>query len=1175
MTPVDHGFTPEQRQAIRATGTSVALTAGAGCGKTFVLTERFLSHLQPDAEQRADLNQLVAFTFTERAAREMRDRIRSKCRQRLQHAEDDDARYWLELWRDLDTARVTTIHSFCATFLQTHAVEAKLDPSFRVLNQAQADTLLAELIDDQIRASLAQRDEGTINLILEYGLPRTKAFVQTLVTRFRKLDWSRWLAASAEDVVAAWKDHHQGEFLPAQLSSLAESPAALRVVQVMRETVLDQATMRNRQAVLLDLLPKLADSQQPLDDLTAIREAAKVQGAAKKTWPDEHAYETFKREAALLRKEIDQTGKYVAFDNESVLSVAQMGCDTLQLSADVVEQYDQAKRERAVLDFEDLLIRTSRLLTDPIHESLRRATSSQIHSLLVDEFQDTDQTQVELVKALCGDQMLDGKLFFVGDKKQSIYRFRGAQPDIFEQLRQQIPAAGRLPLSLNFRSQPGILHFVNAIFSERFGESYQALQAHRTQVIDGPNVEFMWAASDEKPRAAGAKRRARQHEADWIARRICELLEGSELVVADEASNIESDDGESDDGGDAAGPALRVAQPGDVVILFRALSDVAIYEEALRNHGIDYYLVGGHAFYAQQEIFDLLNLLRSVTSGADEVSLAGVLRSPMFGLTDEALFWLAKHPRGLNAGLMAPVPSALGDQQQDCVLRAAETIRHLRDLKDRLSVADLINEALRRTGYDAVLLAEFLGQRKLANLHKLIHQARENDHDGFSLSDFIVQLSQFVADQPREALAATQAETANVVRLMTIHQAKGLEFPLVIVPDLARGGDHRPAAVALSDSLGPLLPCPKDQESTASTGLDMYRFSDREGERSESDRLFYVACTRAADYLLLSSSVFPDGWPSGDWPQLMAERFDLEAGELHGTLRPGFERPMIRVTSERPAGAGKAKEKAARLDLDAWQTEIDQIIQRGAVPSLTAVQPVAIDLGARRRFSFSQLTSTLHAAPESLDDDRQPGFGDPASGTESDEAIRIGTLVHRVLEHIDFGRPADVEALIRQHASRHRPNNDRAATEAARLVQTFLSSTLATELALAQQIHREVEFMLAWPPGESHQGTRYLHGTVDCLYQDTEGAWRIVDYKTNQVGHGQLEAVASRYEMQMFIYAMAAEQVLNELPQQLSLFFLRPGTAYDLPWNDEARSQGHDLVNCAMETIVDNVVDPA
>ena len=222
--------------------------------------------------------------------------------------------------------------------------------------------------------------------------------------------------------------------------------------------------------------------------------------------------------------------------------------------------------------------------------------------------------------------------------------------------------------------------------------------------------------------------------------------------------------------------------------MFRALTNVEYYEEALRRYGIDYYLVGGHAFYAQQEIYDLVNLLRSLANPGDAVSLIGVLRSPMFALLDETLFWLGQHPEGVPGGLMAEtLPAELSPEQAGRVRRATATLAELRSLKDRLSVAELIRRSLAQTGYDAVLLAEFLGERKLANLNKLIDDARSFDQSGiFTLADFITQLSQFIARQPDEPLAATHPESVNVVRLMSIHQAKGLEFPVVVVADLDR-----------------------------------------------------------------------------------------------------------------------------------------------------------------------------------------------------------------------------------------------------------------------------------------------------------------------------------------------------------------------------------------------------
>ena len=334
----------------------------------------------------------------------------------------------------------------------------------------------------------------------------------------------------------------------------------------------------------------------------------------------------------------------------------------------------------------------------------------------------------------------------------------------------------------------------------------------------------------------------RRREADWIARRIRGLLDGGEPIVCDSAPIGE--------------PITRAAKPGDIAILFRALSDVAFYEDALRRRGVDYYLVGGHAFYAQQEIFDLVNLLRTLNSPSDLVSLVGVLRSGFFSLADETLFWLAQHPEGLAGGLFAErLPSEIGAEQ---TARCDSPLRRSRPCGRRkigCSVCQLIDEALERTGYDAALLNEFLGERKLANLRKLVEQARGFQRGGYlGLSDFIAELSEFVAAQPDEPLAAMHSEDMNVVRLMTVHQSKGLEFPVVIVPDIQRPTHAGSDGVHMDRELGPLVRMPSRGSETAPVGgYELWRMREKQAEAAELNRLFYVATTRAADYLILSS----------------------------------------------------------------------------------------------------------------------------------------------------------------------------------------------------------------------------------------------------------------------------------------------------------------------------------
>jgi ATP-dependent helicase/nuclease subunit A len=1169
-------WTDEQRRAVEARGVSVALSAGAGCGKTFVLTERFLAQLQPHgrtAPGGSELGQLVAITFTERAAREMRDRIRKACRKQLRDAPEEQVSYWLELIRQLDTARISTIHSFCGTLLRGHAVEAGLDPQFRVLDQAQAQTLLYESLDERLRSRLADRSAEVIELVVEFGLEQLYDMIRTLLGRRQEIDWPRWRSETADELLDRWKGYWRTDTVPRVLRQIADSPAADEILKLARRepSVTRNAAMQQRLKFILTRLPTLCESGDPKGELAEIQENAKVQGGGgKRDWDREEAYNRFRDAAEKLRDLIKRVQPRLEFDHQEARPAAETALRLLGVAGDVAQEYDRRKRESRALDFDDLLIRTRELLTGPGRETLRKRLASQIRLLLVDEFQDTDPLQVELVKALCDEELTRGRLFFVGDFKQSIYRFRGAQPHVFRRLRGEIPPEGRLPLTLNFRSQPAVLDFVNALFCDALGANgasgreYEALRPDRPQVSPTPAVEFLWAteppggdstgrpsaSEDASSGTAGQAERLRRREADWIARRLRAMLDSPERIVYD---------GEAARAGE---PAARPVAPGDVALLFRALSNVELYEEALRRYGIDYYLVGGHAFYAQQEIFDLLNLLRAISSPCDEVSLAGVLRSPLFSLLDETLFWLARHPGGLSGGLFAEeLPTELQTQQRGRVEFAAAVLRELRAIKDRVPTAQLIGEALERTGYDAILLAEFLGERKLANLRKLMEQARSFDRSGiFTLADFITQLSQFVTRQPDEPLAATHPESSKVVRLMTIHQAKGLEFPVVVVPDVDRSRRGPTASVAFTPELGPMVKC-RDGNS----GFDLHMLAEADEDRAELVRLLYVATTRAADYLILSAGVPELGSAKGPWMELIGRRFDLASGELRTGLPPGYGEPKILVTTSEPPLDGRPPAAGVRPGLAERVEEARQMAERGAgrVPAYLA--PVRPDPTARRQYSFSRLTGAMHTRDLSHRADPLQAAEPPAV-----DPVGLGTLVHAVLAEIDFARPAsgypgDVSAVVRRHAQRHLPDADDELDEPIEMVRRFVASARAAEIVAAEEVYPELEFLLAWPPGNNAEPDgRYLQGFIDCLYRDAAGEWHLVDYKTNRVTAATLGAVAGQYEMQMLLYALAAETILGRPPVELALSFLRPGLEHHFPWNDAARRRVVELVDRAM-----------
>jgi ATP-dependent helicase/nuclease subunit A len=1195
-------WTDQQRRAIVARDVSVALSAGAGCGKTYVLTERFLSHLEPGNADPARLGQLVAITFTERAAREMRNRIRTACRNRLLDCPEEEVEYWLELLRELDTARISTIHSFCGSLLRSHAVEAGLDPRFRVLDQAQADTLLSELIDEQLRDKLGDCPMGErgqvpiLDMTVRYGLNGLKEMVAQLLKRRQEIDWSYWRGVTFENLTAKWQDYYQHEALPRMLQPIGASPEANTVLEIARQNPSSHAVMKKHLAFLLENLPNLAKSDNLPEMLCKLREATIVRGAGtKKDWPSEELYKQYCEAVTTFRKTIDGFKDKIAFDANTARPAAEIGLQLLQLADSVGQAYDAEKQALGVLDFNDLLIHAKRLLVAPQKSSLRKNLAAHLRLLLVDEFQDTDPLQVELVKALCDNEVTGGKLFFVGDFKQSIYRFRGADPRVFRHLREEILPGGRLPLSLNFRSQPAILDFVNALFNEEFQE-YEPLRPHRPQIGPMLAVEFLWAAEsdnpdensplsirerirvraddssdsdtserlfiaqesllngadDESARDQTPTERRRRREADWIARRIRAMIDSGEKIVWDQASSK------------AGKPGTRAVQPGDIALLFRALTDVEYYEDALRRYGIDYYLVGGHAFYAQQEVFDLLNLLRALESPCDQLSLLGVLRSPFFNLLDETIFWLARQPDGLFGGLFSEtLPPQLGKEQQKQVEFAAKTLGELLAMKDRMPIARLITEAIERTGYDAILLAEFLGERKLANLYKLIEQARSFDQSGiFTLSDFITQLAEFVARQPDEPLAATQSETMNVVRLMTIHQSKGLEFPIVVVPDIARPQRGPGAAVAFTPELGPMV---KDDE--ASVGYDLFSIAEKEEAKAELVRLLYVATTRAADYLILSSGVGSLGEIKGPWMELLGRRFDIFTGKaIQADLR-------VKVTTTKPPLQSEPSETYGRQSLKKLLEKAEIMVKKGEGRLPKYLAAVAPDKTARRQFSFSRLSGSLqeHSTPRLVEVEDTEEFFAPAL-----DPLGIGTLVHAVLAEVDFANPGDFTAIIRRHAVNTGEQTFLSADsengnvpfmpkinldEPIDMIGRFLASPRAAQIASAEEVHRELEFLLAWPPGKAQSGGRYLQGFIDCLYRDVAGGWHIVDYKTNRVTADNLAQIAAEYEMQMLLYALAAEKILKSPPVELTLCFLRPGLEYQFAWNDHARKLVVDMVN--------------
>lgn len=1150
-------LTEHQRQAIELRDVSIALAAGAGCGKTYVLTRRFLSHLQPGPDC-AELSRLVAITFTDRAAREMRDRIRAECRRQLRSCSPEHVSHWLAILYGLDTARITTIHSFCASLLRSNAVQAGLDPRFTVEDAAQTEALVQRSARDSLHRLLSRQQPDAMTLVLHFGLERSREILaETIRQRFRAAIDRLSMITQAE-CAAEWPRLWQEIYVPDVVNEFRSSAQCDAVRTWLAEHAPKKTSpLWERCRIVHSLLENaIPAGSDPVAWLTELREAAKVQGGHKTHWDDPEDHAELSQLWKDLREDADRCVKKIQFEPADIDFAAELTERTSRLAAIAIADYEALKQQQGQLDFDDLLLKTRDLLrTSP---QVARKLAEGIQLLMVDEFQDTDQVQAEIIRAIAGAALTSGKLFLVGDAQQSIYRFRRADPDVFRALREKIPEPGRLPLTTNFRSVPDVLNFVNHVFRRALGADFQALAPSEPHQVSqperaavGPAIEFLWATSDVVPAKSAAKKLSvddlRRREAEWMALRIAQLIQDPKPVIRDKSA--------------VGKVSLRPVQPGDIVILFRALSDVDLYEAALAEKGIEYYLVGGKSFYAQQEVFDLLNLCKWLDDPADEIPLVGVLRSPFFNLADDGIHALKSSGEPLAKALEQPPPPWLQEHDQQRIRFAAGVLRELRTLKDRLPPSELLQAAIERTGYDAALLHEYLGERKVANLDKLIRQAAEfDDAEQFTLSDYVRQLERSVQDQTEESLAATLPEAGNVVRLMTIHQSKGLEFPVVFIADLNRQGNPRTGSVVMHREWGVLIRPPEEfEQSREHLGLRIYQREEEPADAEELQRLLYVATTRAADRLILSAGLTSIDDAKSPWLQLLGERFDLQTGLPKGdpwlgsNPEGGAGRDTIPdiLVHRQPPPVSHVKSASVHLIPLSKLVEELSAAEVAAFPETTRQFPPADDwLGT---ISVSRLESLITEHPVA----REYSGEDLEHDGPHVAADQLGTLVHHVMQRIEFDHLDQWEAVLAECVRRLAlPAGDvpELVRQAGTMIQRLIASPFAGELKSAAQVHREIDFVLHWPLGTA-KPRAVLTGQIDVLLQDSHGNWQLWDYKTGQFPRSSPDAeLLAPYELQLGIYALAAEQFLGRPLESIGLVALRPQVRL-LKWGWNASRQ--------------------
>ena len=850
-------LTPSQQQALEI-DRHICVTAGAGSGKTTVLVDRYLKILR---EGNVDPQEIVAITFTEKAAAEMKERIIEELspQEEGDGSEQDNS---LQGFREkMSTAHISTIHAFCSRILREFPFQAGVPANFSILQGIDQKLSLQQIIRETLRDIATNlndphRTELTRLLQRYGGQQKLVDFFATMINQrdvVAQLMRDIYSERSVSEIRDSWKQDMLTELM--SLVDVAEFIRCLNaVLQIARGKNTTSVIPLTRQLEPLSQQhpksPEALDMLKEIADLITLKGGGIAKAAFIGTRVDTTAVDTEIEVLVSAAKKIkalpllEEEKDEVETDDDFLIRTTR---DLLTLYKRISTEYQTAKLSQGKLDFTDLQLRTRDLLRN--NKEIRQTLIKRHKYYMVDEYQDTNELQYELVMLLTN-ELQSANLFIVGDPKQSIYGFRGADVRVFEKTKQKIIDGNEdsdIRLTENFRSLRDPVGFVNYFFNHLMGDGsendfeveYEALTQARPVKTNGA-VEILLGKQGEDS----------ADEYTLIAQHIKNMRESGATISERGKNGAEGE---------------RPIQYGDIAILIRSRRHLPDIENALLEADIPYLTTGGVGFYQRQEIYDIWNYLNFLNEPTEnQTSLAAVLRSPAFGISDTELYEISLQ-EAENFW-----DKAQKYQDPSHHLRTAiATLKRHRELARRMPVNQLIVTIVNETGMIGTLKTGKQGEQRWSNYQKLLELARNFDGDENKpiLPDFIEFLDILITEEPQEGQAPIEA-SSGAVRIMTIHAAKGLQFPIVILPKLDRGAqiDREPFIdEAFGIGFSPLKP-DDGYRKTEPEIVAHIRNRGNARETAEKKRLFYVGATRAQDRLILSGTL-----PASGKPQQMLE----------------------------------------------------------------------------------------------------------------------------------------------------------------------------------------------------------------------------------------------------------------------------------------------------------------
>jgi ATP-dependent helicase/nuclease subunit A len=788
----------------------------------------------------------------------------------------------------------------------------------------------------------------------------------------------------------------------------------------------------------------------------------------------------------------------------------------------------------------------------------------------------------------------------VGDEKQSIYGFRNAEVEIFQDIQKDSDKESLINLNENFRSRPQVLDFINHIFDRLWpGNSTNQQEDHVDSIsppLEGgdegevsnsstntthqlkagaefsdkpfPSVEVIVAEGKDKTEA-------RKWESMEIAKRIKEIVDKGEIRITNKREQE------------------RNISYRDFAILFRSTTDIKLYEHSLSHLDVPYYVVSGRGFFNTTEITDLINLLKVIESPLDEINLAAVLKSPFVGIDDDALYWLADHAHNSNNEKKllyqtlneVDAIKELEAHSRNKIIQFTQFLNEVQGIKPRTSLWNLISFILRRTEFQSKMLLFSNGKKRYANLLKIVELCKnQEDFEPLTLRDFIEIVEGYKFREIRESEAPVESEEDDVVKLITTHSAKGLEFPVVIVADVDRDNTRPSDYFVYSKDHGISFKILNPSTNEAEVPLSYEQINDESKERElrESRRLLFVAMTRAQEHLIISAGINKGRTggenDKGNWHRYISSTLDLnpdpkenpEIIKLNNTRHGQNSSQPVEIRHTRIKNENKPPKEGKKIKLlTQYKNEIaacnkiktpslsKEIADTGTNILSTIRHTVPVD-NSHYVYSVTEILK-FHFCPQlyyfrfilglqGINEKCQTRSGhDEAEdeGNLKDDELpghELGNIVHRVLNRYRLSENKKIleEYIKREFDASEFDTDPSKINLVADWVNSFHKSDIGMEAASSKLQKRETSFIFKYQDN-------LIRGQIDLFYLNSEGMLNIIDYKTNDITAGEIPEKVKYYELQMQLYAKALEAIYAKKVGEAILYFLVPNqsTAID------------------------------